>query len=115
MTAVNYNIICEQGATFKRNILYKSDNNLPINLTGYTARMQVRNDYSSPTFIIELTTENGRIALGGVNGTIDLTIPANLTTLFIAGVYIYDLELINNSDVYRLIQGTFTVNAEVTK
>jgi hypothetical protein len=32
-----------------------------------------------------------------------------------AGDYVYDLELINGATVTRLVQGTFTVNAEVTR
>ena len=114
MIAGNYNFICEQGATFNRNILWES-NSVPTNLTGYTARMQVRSDYSSSTIIKQLTTENGGIILGGAAGTIDLLIPASETTLLTAGIYIYDLELVFNSTVYRLIQGKFTVNPEVTK
>jgi hypothetical protein len=43
-----------------------------INLTGYTARMQVRSTLESAEALIELTTANGRIALGGSAGTITL-------------------------------------------
>ena len=114
MVAGIYNIICEQGATFQRNLLWQS-NGVPNDLTGYTARMQVRTDYASTTIVVELTTENSRISLGGTAGTIALTIPATITAALTPAVYVYDLELIIGSIVYRLVQGKFSVNPEVTK
>lgn len=114
MVAGIYNIICEQGATFQRNLLWQS-NGVPTDLTGYTARMQVRTDYASTAIIVELTTENNRISLGGVAGTIALTIPATITAALTPAVYVYDLELISGSIVYRLVQGKFSVSPEVTK
>jgi hypothetical protein len=36
-------------------------------------------------------------------------------TLVESNVYVYDLELVSGGVVTRLIQGTFTVNAEVTR
>jgi hypothetical protein len=50
-----------------------------VSLVGYTARMQVRSTLESAEALIELTTANGRIALGGSAGTITLTISATDT------------------------------------
>jgi hypothetical protein len=115
MTAGTYLITAEQGATFTRTIVYEDANGAPINLTGYIARMQVREDYSTATAVLTLTTENGRIALGGANGTIVLNIAASAMELIPANSYVYDLELEYGAVVTRLVQGTFTVNAEVTR
>ena len=41
MAAV-YDITIEQGATFRLSLVWKDSSNVPVNLTGYTARMQVR-------------------------------------------------------------------------
>lgn len=40
-----------------------------LDLTGCTARMQIRNKVSSPDILCELTTENGGIVIDG--GSID--------------------------------------------
>lgn len=109
-----YHTICEQGATYQRRIEWAL-NGVPADLTGYTARMQVRTDYSSTAIVVELTTENGRIILGGTAGTISLMIPATITAALTPGVYVHDLKLINGSMIYRLLQGTFSVSQEVTK
>ena len=115
MTAGTYLITAEQGATFNRVLTWKNSANVLVNLTGYTARMQVREDYFSTTTALTLTTENSRIVLGGALGTITLTVPATDMAAMSAGNYVYDLELISGSNVTRLVQGTFTVNAEVTR
>lgn len=113
MLAGTYNIVCEQGATFLREItVVNADGSLPDYGTS-TARMQVRPTVESATVIIALTTENGRIAL--LNNKITLTIDADDTTALVAGLYKYDLEIVTGSEVTRLVQGDFKVSPEVTR
>lgn len=113
MLAGTYNIVCEQGATFLREItVVNADGSLPDYGTS-TARMQVRPTVESATVIIALTTENGRIAL--LNNKITLTIDADDTTALIAGLYKYDLEIVTGAEVTRLVQGDFKVSPEVTR
>lgn len=109
-----YNMICPQGATFSKVLTYSIDSQ-PVDLTGYTARMQVREKHISKTAIINITTENGGIFLGGEYGTITLYIADEVTQLFVAKEYVYDLELISETYVYRLIEGKFIVTPEVTR
>jgi tRNA threonylcarbamoyladenosine modification (KEOPS) complex Pcc1 subunit len=78
--------------------------------------MQIRSEVDSSTAALSLTTENGRIALGGTAGTITLTVSATDTAAVTAGEYVYDIELVSGSGtVTRLLQGCFTVDAEVTR
>ena len=115
MPAGIYNITAEQGATLSRTITWKNSTGNPINLSGYTARMQVRADYESAASLLTLTTENGGITLGGALGTIVITASATATAALSAGSYVYDLELVLSDVVTRLVQGAFAVNAEVTR
>jgi hypothetical protein len=111
-----YNITCQQGATLQRQLTWTNPAKTPYNLTGYTARMQVRANTASSTVVIELTTENSRITLGGTAGTVSLLIPAANTASLTAGQYVYDLELVSGGGVVtRLVEGNFKVSAEVTK
>lgn len=114
MTPGKYNMICPQGATFSKQLTYTIDS-VPVDLDTYTARMQVREKYTSKTAIITLTTENEGIVLGGENGTIDIYISDESTANFTAKDYVYDLELISSGNVYRLIEGKFIVTPEVTR
>ena len=109
-----YNMICPQGSTFSQQLTYSIDG-IPVNLTGYTARMQVREKYTSKTSVIDLTTENGGITLGGSAGTIDLYISSGVTELTVSKDYVYDLELVSVGVVTRLIEGKFIVTPEVTR
>lgn len=88
----------------------------PVDLTGFTARMQIRSSLSSIVVIHELTTANGGITLGGAAGTVGLLIPAATTTSFDFTTAVYDLELVSGSGVVtRLLSGKITLSKEVTR
>jgi hypothetical protein len=109
-----YNVTMYQGATFDLSLTWNV-NSSPVNLTGYTSRMQVRSSFASDTAILNLTSGSG-ITLGGTAGTILINATAATTAGVATGQYVYDLELISGgSAVTRLIQGTFIVDPEVTK
>jgi hypothetical protein len=114
MTPGKYNIVCPQGSTFSKQLTYRIDDT-PVDLTSYTARMQVREKHTSKTTIVNLNTENGGITLGGTDGTIDLFISDLATSSIFAKNYVYDIELISSSEVYRLLEGQFIVTPEVTR
>lgn len=107
----SYPIAARQGMTFKRQFTWTL-NEVPVNLTGGTARMQVRRDASSPTIVLNASAY---ITLGGVRGTVDLNIPASILSAVEAGKYAYDLEVEISAEVTTLLEGSFTVAAEVTR
>jgi hypothetical protein len=78
--------------------------------------MQVRETYSSTTPIVSLTNGAG-ITLGGAAGTIAIVISATTTAALAAPFSgVYDLEIVSAGGVVtRLVQGTATVSAEVTR
>lgn len=89
----------------------------PVNLTGYTARMQIRNSLESTTAIHEMTTAvDGGIVLGGADGTITLSIPAATTAGFDFDSAVYDLELVSSTGVVtEVAAGAVTLVREVTR
>lgn len=103
-----------QGETFNRVTTWLDANNTPIDLTGWEARMQLRRTIASPTIEFSLTTDNGRLSLGGVNGTVTMAISA-IDTATLSGRYFYDLELVNGAQVVRYLQGKIDINPEVTR
>lgn len=114
MTPGKYNMICPQGATFSKRLTWTIDD-VPVDLTGYTARMQARIDYKNTCDpIFDITTENGGITLDD-EGNIDLIIDSDQTETFVARDYVYDLELNSGSQVYRVVEGKFIVTPEVTQ
>lgn len=115
MTPGKYNMVCPQGATFNKVMTY-SINGVDVDLTGYSARMQVREKYNSTTKNLDLTTSNGGIVLGGEDGTITINVTATQTAALVAKDYVYDLEIVSSSNIVtRLIEGKFIVTPEVTR
>ena len=113
MTPGKYNMICPQGATFSKTLTWTIDD-VPGDLTGYTARMQARDKVGGSCIVANITTENGGISLDD-EGNINLLISSDDTKTINAKDYVYDLELDSGSKVYRIIEGKFIVTPEVTK
>jgi len=116
--SVEINFEIEKGSTFRHVFTWKYTTapNNPIDLTGCTARMQIRETIADIIVKQELTTENGGITLGGASGTIDLYISDTDSTAwdFTAGVY--GLEVIfPNGDVRRLARGKIKAFDEATR
>jgi len=115
MAAGTHDMICDAGATFEKVIQITDSEGENVNITGYSARMQVRPSAASSTVLTELTTANTKISIDGANGKLTLAVPASETATFKAGNYVYDLETVNGSTVERILQGAFVVRAEVTR
>lgn len=114
MTPGRVNFLCPQGSTFSRRLTYKIDD-IPVNLTGFSSRLQVRETHYDTDTIVSLTSGSG-ITLGGSAGTIDILIAASATALFDAGTWVYDLEIEStNGTIDRLVEGSFIVTPEVTR
>jgi hypothetical protein len=115
MAAADYDLLIEQGATFELSIIWKDNNDTPIDISGYSARMQIRKTYDTDPVISLTSASGGGITLGGVAGTIDITIPATITDDIEILRGRYDLELELSGVVTRLLQGVATISREVTK
>ena len=122
------NFSVRRGSTLRRTITWYSvpvwvdpeetelDTNLstPVDLTGYTARMQVR-ECKANTTVIELTTENGGLTLGDAAGTITFFVSDADTESTQSDRCVYDLELVEpGGDVTPLLAGTFIFKDQVT-
>lgn len=116
MLPANYDLTIRQGSTWTQSVTWKDSDGNPVSLVGYTARMQVRPVVQSETVIVALTTENGRIALGGANGTLTLELDADTTAAIQQSSGVYDLEL-ESSDgtVTAILQGRVKFPREVTR
>jgi hypothetical protein len=108
-----YNITAYQGATYSLDMTWRIGGTA-VNLTSYTAAMQVKENASSTASVLSLTNGSG-ITLGGTAGTIGISVAASTMGSAIPGNYVYDLELNSGGQVTRLIQGGFAIQAEVTK
>jgi hypothetical protein len=125
--AGNYNMTCQQGSTFRRTIEIEQPNLAedptgqtfePFDLSGYSARMQVRRTIDSASFILELTTQNGALTINPTEDAVNqiyIDVSASVTASVDAGG-VYDIEIINpDGTVSRVLQGIFNLSPEVTR
>ena len=112
MSAAHYNIEVDQGSDFSIDVEVKEDD-VVKNLTGYSARAQAREaeEDSSASFSFTCTIPTPS------NGVVKMELPAATSSSATAGQYVYDLEIHTSGDatVKRLIQGSVTINPEVTR
>lgn len=113
MTAATYNLVIDQGSDFAVNLSIKEEGSAK-NLTGYSARAQLRSTKTSSTLAASFTCT---VLSPATNGTIKMELSHTVSTGIAAGLYYYDLEIYNTGEtlVQRLLQGEVTINQEVTR
>ena len=109
-----------QGATFVLPITYVDDvAGGAVNLTDYTAIMEVRSTADSvDPALVTCTTENALIVISGSLGLITITIPASTTATLEGGTCaVYDLFITAPSTGVseRLLSGPVLISKRVSK
>jgi hypothetical protein len=113
--AVQYIVEIDQGADWFFNVTYEQPAGTPVNITSYTAALQLRSLPESTTAVLSLTTGNG-ITITGASGLVAVHATAAQTGGIIAGDYYYDLEITSPQGIVtRLVQGQALVNPQVTR
>lgn len=104
-----YDFTVERGVTFKRTLGWRVGG-LPVDITGFTARLEGRRTPSQPVPDFVLTSDpGGGITMGGSNGRIDVNITPSGSSELKSGIYFYWLDINTGSEVTRLLEGRVTV------
>ena len=109
-----YNITMDQGAQWTLQVQYDNNNGTPFDLTGYTARMQVRPKFGADNAVLTLSSPSSGIVITPLTGVLNLTATTVQTAAIPGGFYVYDLEIDSGGIVTRLMQGSVTVRDQVT-
>ena len=112
MAAGKYNITIDQGSDYSLQLTVK-ENAVAKDITGYSVRGQLRPSITSSTLAASFVGSLVTAASGILKVELANTVPAAMSP----GKYYYDVEIYTGSNaiVQRLIQGTATVRAEVTR
>lgn len=115
-----WNFRINQGATKNIPITWKDKNGVPIDLTGYVIRSQIRPAISSSTIFLEMNsaTPAAGVSFGPLNatGVINITLSANLTASLSFNTAYYDLEAVSSGgQVTRVLEGLVVLSPEVTR
>jgi len=127
MAAGTYNFTIEQGTTVDFELQYTDVNNLPINLTGYSGRMQIKSGFANDKPVTYTSLSSSRYPDGtGLNfngssgtkplssGSIGIYISAVSSSAYTFAKAKYDLELVSGSTVTRILEGVISLSKEVT-
>ena len=113
--AVQYIVEIDQGADWFFNVTYENPAGTPVNITSYTAALQLRSLPESTTAVLSLATGSG-ITITGASGLVAVHATAAQTGGIIAGDYYYDLEITSPQGIVtRLVQGQAILNPQVTR
>lgn len=106
----------EQGTDWDDEILVTDDETGdPIDLTGYTARSDIKRGPDDAA-LIEMSTDNGRITINAATGSIQRQLTAAITGALTWSRAQHDLILISAGGVVtRLCEGPVTVLARITE
>ena len=126
MAAGRYSFTLEEGATLNLQINWSDGDGNPVDLTDYHSRMQIRPSVESSTVLLSLSSslsEDGTgINLSGSNGTTPLSsgsIAIQISAAASEGLDFtdayYDLEMVKNDFVVRLLEGRVKLSKNVTR
>jgi len=108
-----------QGSTYIKAFQWKTGKPaVPVDLTGCSARMQIRKRVVDTDVLLELTTENNRIVITApTEGKFEIRLTAAETAAlsFKTGVYDFEIVYPGGEPVYRLFEGSVEVIPEVTR
>lgn len=111
-----FNVDLKRGDTWEFSPVWNQENGSPYNLTGYTARLQIRESVEATDAVHTLSTAAGSIVLTPLEGKITCTLTAVQSAGMQAKRYVYDLELTSpTGKVITILEGQFNIYADVTR
>lgn len=88
----------------------------PVDLTGYTARAQIRESIESTDVILSLTTENDGIEIDVEASSVTLVLTPTQTAALDFDAAVYDLEMVSaDGQVTRIVFGSVELSLETTR
>ena len=107
------NIQIEQGTYWNPIFNYTDSAGAPIDLTGYSAKMQIRKAKPTDPVLHELSTAAGTIVVG--NGFFQLIIDEATSSAFTWTKGVYHLEIVDPAGrTQRLLEGSVELLKEIT-
>jgi hypothetical protein len=144
MKAGNYDITLDQGSTFIFHLTYQNSSGVAIDISSYTAAMQVRRSVIDNDLILDISSGGGvtgggitgefsvgggsasssssgitlngsTVGAAGTTGGLYISIDADTMKNVPAGNHRYDLELNNSGTINKILSGRFEVSGEITR
>jgi len=109
------NFEVDQNATFNFVLEYKDDEDNAIDLTGASAKMQIRDTKGGSKLAVTLTSPSGGITIDGPLGTLNIKMTPTQTNKLFYPKSSYDVMVVDsNGNKIKLLEGFMTLNRSVT-
>ena len=109
------NFEVDQNATFSFVVEYKDNNDNAIDLTGASAKMQIRDTKGGAKLAVTLTSPSGGIIIDGPNGKLTIKLTSTQTNKLFYPKSSYDIMVVDsNGNKIKLLEGFMTLNRSVT-
>ena len=110
------NFEVDQNATFTFQVEYTQEDGVtPIDLTGASAKMQVRDTKGGSKLAVSLTSPSNGITIDGPNGTLKIIMTPTQTNKLFYPKSSYDVMVIDsNGNKIKLLEGFMTLSRSVT-
>ena len=104
-----------RGDTWIRTWVLKDSSGAPVDLSGASARLMVRDSNTGAVKIVA-STDNGFLTIIPTEGRIDLIVPYTQTETLTPGKYKFDLEVTYANNIRRTIeQSILSIVEDVTR
>ncbi len=109
------NFEVDQNATFTFVLDYKDSDGNAIDLTGASAKMQVRDAKGGTKLAVTLTSPSGGIVIDQPNGKLTIKMTPTQTNKLFYPKSSYDVMVVDsNGNKIKLLEGFMTLNRSVT-
>jgi hypothetical protein len=109
------NFEVDQNTTFSFIVEYKDNNGLPIDLTGATAKLQVRDTKGGSKLAFTLTSPAGGITITPLLGKLSIKMTPTQTSKLFYPKSSYDIMITDsNTNKIKLLEGFLTLSRSVT-
>jgi len=114
--AVSKNFEVDQNATFIFEVQYTLEDEVtPIDITGASAKMQVRDTQGGSKLAFTLTSPSGGITISGPQGKLIVKMTPTQTNKLFYPKSSYDIMIIDsNGNKIKLLEGFMTLSRSVT-
>jgi hypothetical protein len=104
-----------QGSRFELPVDVK-ENGAVKDLTGYTARMQIRPSKESAQVLADYSTANGAITINPATGRVTVVAASAVTDAYTWVAGVYDMEIVTSGgEATRILEGRVSLSRQVTR
>lgn len=106
------NLTVDKGSSFRATVTVFDLQNEPLNLDTYSVSGQIRRNYTTEDVVLSFQTVKDS---DPATGSFDIFLDANATATVNSGSYVYDVQIQDAQNTFRVLEGSVKVTPRVTR